>query len=86
MILSAPGDALRNEKAQRFCADFMSDKVRPKFVLGRNVYTESVARHVHLAGVIDDFTAETSHLGFPILRSQDVPEMPLFSTRPAAAQ
>ena len=73
MILSAPGEAERGAAAQRFCAEFLADGPRSKYLLGRNVYAESVARHVDLAGFVDDFTSEASYLGQPVIRSQDIP-------------
>lgn len=73
MILSTPGEAERSAAAQRFCAEFMAAGPRPKYLLGRNVYAESVAKHVDLAGFVDDFTGEASYLGRPVIRSQDIP-------------
>lgn len=73
MILSAPGEAERAAAAQRFCAEFLAAGPRPKYLLGRNVYAEAVARHVDLAGFVDDFYPEANWLGRPVVRSQDVP-------------
>ena len=44
-----------------------------KYVLGRNAYALSVARHVNITGFIDDYTSETSYQGKPLLRMQAVP-------------
>lgn len=73
MILTAPGEAERAAAAQRFCAEFLAGGARPKYLLGRNVYAESVAKHVDLSGFVDDFTHEVSYLGRPVIRSQDIP-------------
>jgi len=73
VILTAPGEAERAAAAQRFCAEFLAAGPRPKYLLGRNVYAEAVARHVDLAGFVDDFYPEASWLGKPVVRSQDVP-------------
>lgn len=73
MILTAPGEAERAAAAQRFCAEFLAAGPRPKYLLGRNVYAEAVARHVDLAGFVDDFYPEATWLGRPVVRSQDVP-------------
>lgn len=73
MILSAPGEAERAVAAQRFCAEFLAAGSRPKYLLGRNVYAESVTKKVDLAGFVDDFSAEASYLGRPVVRSQAVP-------------
>lgn len=73
MILTAPGEAERAAAAQRFCAEFLAVGPRPKYLLGRNVYAESVAKHVDLSGFVDDFTGDASYLGRPVIRSQDIP-------------
>jgi FkbM family methyltransferase len=73
VILTAPGEAERAAAAQRFCAEFLAAGPRPKYLLGRNVYAESVARQVDLAGFVDDFTGEASWLGRPVVRSAAVP-------------
>lgn len=73
MILTVPGEAERAAAAQRFCAEFLATGPRPKYVLGRNVYAEAVARHVALAGFIDDFYPEATWLGRPVVRSEEVP-------------
>lgn len=73
MILTVPGEAERAAAAQRFCAEFQAAGPRPKYLLGRNVYAESVAKHVALAGFVDDFTSDASYLGRPVIRSQAVP-------------
>ena len=73
MILSLPGEAERAAAAQRFCTEFLADGPRPKYLLGRNVYAEAVARHVDLAGFVDDFYPEASWLGRPVIRSQEIP-------------
>jgi len=73
MILTAPGEVQRAAAAQRFCAEFLAAGPRPKYLLGRNVYAESVAKHVDLSGFVDDFTGEASYLGRPVIRSQDIP-------------
>lgn len=72
MITALPGAAGRAEVAQAFCADFLASE-RPRYVLGRNVYAESLARILALDGIIDDYTAEITHAGLPVVRSAAVP-------------
>jgi FkbM family methyltransferase len=58
--------------ARSFCRGFLStDKSR--FVMGRNVYAESVADKLPLDGFIDDFTEESTYLGLPIIKTADLP-------------
>lgn len=58
--------------AQSFCNDFLSAHAS-KFVLGRNVYAESVAGKLQLDGFVDDFTEESTYLGLPIIKTADLP-------------
>lgn len=44
----------------------------PKYALGRNVYSASVAAAVALDGIIDDFTTESSFQGLPVVKTTDV--------------
>jgi FkbM family methyltransferase len=73
VILSIAGEAERAATAQRFCAEFLAAGPRPKYLLGRNVYAESVAQYVELDGFVDDFSSDTSYLGRPVVCSQDIP-------------
>ena len=59
--------------ARNFCAEFCCSGIRPKFVFGRNVYAASVAELIDISGFIDDYTSESSYLGSPIFRTQDIP-------------
>ena len=58
--------------ARLFCAEFCSSISRPKYVLGRNVYAESVIHHIQINGVIDDFTKDNTYLGYPIVKITEV--------------
>ena len=43
------------------------------FVLGRNVFAESVARGIVVDGFVDEFTDQKTYLGRPVLRLKDLP-------------
>lgn len=58
----------------QFCEDFFRDSFVPKYILGRNIYAECVARNVNVSGFIDDFTTDTSHLDRPVVKTVDVPK------------
>jgi FkbM family methyltransferase len=45
----------------------------PIYVLGRNKYAERVSRRVAVRAFVDDFTADTSYLGKPVVRMADLP-------------
>ena len=45
----------------------------PKYALGRNAYSASVAQMVMLTGFIDDYTSEAFFLGKPVVRMEAVP-------------
>jgi FkbM family methyltransferase len=59
--------------AVEFCKLFLREKVRPRYVLGRNEYASSIADFVDVNGFIDDFTSETEFLGKPIFRMTEIP-------------
>jgi FkbM family methyltransferase len=56
-----------------FCENFFnSDK--PKYILGRNIYAESVAKNIDVDGFIDDFSNEKAFLKKPVFKSTQVPK------------
>lgn len=57
----------------KFCENFISSSL-PKFILGCNIYAESVAKLIEVDGFVDDFTAETQYLGKPITKTTVVPK------------
>ena len=66
-------DKVADEKyARGFCFKFVNGGNIPKYVLGRNVYAESVIKHVEINGIVDDFTDQTTYLNLPIVRSEDI--------------
>lgn len=68
-----PVDVEALEAAKRWCGMFVSRNDRRKYILGRNVYADCVARLVQVDGFIDDFVSDTTYQGRPILRVTDVP-------------
>lgn len=61
------------QRALDLCKRFIDLPAARRFVFGRNVYTEAVAGKLELAGVIDDFTSETSFAGLPVVKTDDLP-------------
>ncbi|GAB6041970.1 FkbM family methyltransferase [Endothiovibrio diazotrophicus] len=58
----------------RALAAAVLDGELPCFVLGRNPHSAFIAQHLPLAGVIDDFAAQTPHWhGLPVLPGHDLP-------------
>ena len=58
--------------AIEFCKFFLREKVRPRYVLGRNEYAASIAKYAEVNGFIDDFTCETEFLGKPIFKMNEI--------------
>lgn len=58
---------------QRFCDEFCHGVSTPKYILGRNIYAESVAKHVNVRGFVDDYTHDAVYLGRPVVKLSDVP-------------
>ena len=63
--------------ALQFCNEFCQDSTVPKYILGRNIYAQSVAQSVLVTGFIDDFTDEHHYLGLPIVKAMSVPKKAL---------
>lgn len=60
-------------RSRAFCEAFTGRGGPPKFLFGRNKYALSIADHVEIDGFIDDFTADTTFHGKPIVRLEAVP-------------
>ncbi len=59
-------------QAIAFCRAFAGSR-RPKYILGRNEYAESIAQAVEVTGIIDDFALETECYGKPVVKMAGVP-------------
>lgn len=62
------------QESLQFCESFLGGSEHPKYVLGRNVYTEALCNQLKVDGVIDDFTSENTYKGLPIVRMSDIPK------------
>ncbi len=60
-------------RAEHFCQDFLSARPKERFVFGTNEYAGSIAKHLDVAGFVDDFSADTTYIGKPILKTEDIP-------------
>ncbi|MEJ6395944.1 FkbM family methyltransferase [Gymnodinialimonas sp. 2305UL16-5] len=60
--------------ARDLCTAFLNAPAKNRFLFGRNVYTTAVLERLKVAGVIDDFTDETSINGIPIIRMDGLPK------------
>ena len=60
-------------RAKDFCEVFVRGS-RPRFLFGRNQYALSIAKAVDINGYIDDFTADLSFHGKPIVKLESLPK------------
>jgi FkbM family methyltransferase len=72
LILKHKNESANIKEACEFCAEFCARGSRPKYIFGRNVYTQSILEHIKVDGIIDDFTAETQFEDTPILKTKDI--------------
>lgn len=90
LILGNPDRARADEAAQCFCNEFIALHGRPKYILGRNNYAEAVSRHIKVTGFIDDYSDQDTHLGRPVIKTEDIPPDALVlvasSLRPLSAK
>ncbi len=74
LILAVSDGQKTQEKIEKFCADFCKVGGRPRYVFGRNVYTEAIFSVVDVDGVIDDYFQGDEYLGKPVITTDQVPE------------
>lgn len=75
LILTSPNEITQRDKAIDFCNRFISSKSQPKYILGQNVYSQSVQKIISIDGLIDDFSSASQSNGIPIIKSSEVPKM-----------
>lgn len=69
-VIESSGDETHQ---RRLCHDFVHGTDRPRYILGRNVYANSVASQMAVDGFIDDYAAIDSYLDRPVVRTEQVP-------------
>jgi len=74
LVLNNPNRPASEKAASQFCSVFCRNDSNPKFIFGRNIYAESVAKHIKVDGFIDDFTNDKEYLGKPIHKLADIPK------------
>ncbi|NBF09327.1 FkbM family methyltransferase [Pseudomonas sp. Fl4BN1] len=74
LILKNEHLAADEKNARAFCFDFYNSTTSKKYVLGRNIYTDSLLTEVNLDGIIDDYTTDVEYLGCPIVKLVDIPK------------
>jgi len=62
-----------NAKAIEFC-HAMKHSQRPKYVLGRTSYAQSICKALQIEGFIDEFTDETNYMDKPIVPIDLIPD------------
>lgn len=62
-----------NELALKFSDEFINSS-RPKYIMGRNDWGNSVAKLIDVDGFIDDFSNDEKYLGKPIVKIDELPE------------
>jgi FkbM family methyltransferase len=60
-------------QAIQFCQEFLHADPSHRYVFGRNEYAQSIAELVDVGFFVDDFTEETTYLGKPIIKTEDIP-------------
>jgi FkbM family methyltransferase len=61
-----------NAQAIQFCHDYLNAKPQQRYVFGRNEWAQSVAELVDVEFFIDDFTEDSTYLGKPIIKTEDI--------------
>lgn len=74
VVLNNPDRVEAEETSKTFCSEYSNDSTQPKYILGRNIYAESVAKHVRVDGFIDDYTSDNEYLGCSVVKLAAVPK------------
>lgn len=69
-----PSIAQWPKESLQFCESFLNDSKLPKYILGRNIYTEALCNLLKVDGIIDDFTSESTYKDLPIVRLNNIPD------------
>jgi FkbM family methyltransferase len=73
-LISTDWPESRIAEANGLCEEFLTTEPSNRFVLGQNVYTESLIENIEIAGVIDEFATETKYPGTPLISWGELPE------------
>jgi FkbM family methyltransferase len=63
----------QSRKNKHFYKLFSQKNNIPKYVLGTNIYAESIAKNYYINGFIDDFRNQKNYLGKAVYKTKDVP-------------
>jgi FkbM family methyltransferase len=72
-LFSVVSPAKWPESSLEFCDKFLNNTNAPKYVLGRNIYSEALCKLLKVDGIVDDYTQEISCYNLPIVRISGVP-------------
>ncbi len=59
---------------EEFCRRFDAAPAEKRFLFGCNPYASTLAQHIHVSGIVDDFSKESTYAGLPVLRLSELPE------------
>jgi FkbM family methyltransferase len=60
-----------DESALKFCDEFINSS-RPKYIMGRNAWSNSVTKIINVDGFVDDFCTDEAYLGKPIVKIGEI--------------
>ncbi|MBF0543581.1 MAG: FkbM family methyltransferase [Candidatus Riflebacteria bacterium] len=63
-----------NSAAEAWCLKFLASRRSDRFLLGRNKWSQSIAKIIDVAGIVDDFTQESHFQGIQIVKAEELPE------------
>lgn len=71
-LIEAYSADLLKQRAQLFLERFMAPGSGRSYILGRNVYTREIVKHFVVAGIVDDYTNESTFGDLPVIRTQQL--------------
>lgn len=64
----------RIAEANDLCEEFLASEPSNRFVLGQNVYAESLIENIEIAGIIDEFATESKYPRTPLISWGELPD------------
>lgn len=63
-----------SDHTKAFITHFLAKNDIPKFIFGRNVYTDDLLTKISVDGIIDDFYTESNYQGVRVVKLEQVPK------------
>ena len=74
IILENNLEEIRKIQSEQFCSAFLQSEISKRFVLGRNVYSQSIVNSIEISAFVDDFYDGKFYNGIKVIKTNQIPE------------